>query len=78
MLCPLLSTTGAHGPDSAEIRGGSAVAVPPVVDVAVLCSDKLSQDSESATDSVHRRSQWTFQSRLVRAVHGRLLGGDEG
>ena len=28
LLCPLLFSTGAHGPDSAEIRGGSAVAVP--------------------------------------------------
>ena len=79
--CPLLSTS-AHGSDPAEIRGGSAVAVPPVVDVAVLCSDKLSRDSESATDSVHRWSQWTFQSpqrqvSTVAVVHGRLLGGDE-
>ena len=40
LLCPLFSTTGAHGPGSAEIRGGAAVAVPPVVDVAVSCSDK--------------------------------------
>ena len=38
--CPLLSTS-AHGSDPAEIRGGSAVAVPPVVDVAVFCSDKF-------------------------------------
>ena len=73
----------AHGSDPSEIRGGSAVAVSPVVDVAVLCSDKLSRDSESATDSVHRRSQWTFQSpqrqvSTVAAVHGRLLDGDEG
>ena len=44
-----------------RIRGGSAVAVPPVVDVAVLCSDKLSRDSQSATDSVHRRSANTTQ-----------------
>ena len=41
---------------------------------AVLCSE-LSRDSEGATDSVHRRSQWTFQSpqrqvRTVAAVHG--------
>ena len=47
----------------------------PVVDVAVLCSDKLSRDSEGATDSVHRWSQWTFQSPQrqvcrVAAVHG--------
>ena len=46
-----------------------------------LCSDKLSRDSQSATDSVHRRSQWTFQSpqrqvRTVAVVHGG--GGDEG
>ena len=55
----------------------------PVVDVAVLCSDKLSRDSEGATDSVHCRSQWTFQSpqrqlRTVAAVHGGPGGGDEG
>ena len=54
-----------------------------VVDVAVLCSDKLSRDSESATDSVHRRSQWTFQSpqrqvSTVAAVHGRLLAAMKG
>ena len=78
-----LVCTRAHGSDPAEIRGGSAVAVPPVVDVAVFCSDKLSRDSEGATDSVHRRSQWTFQSpqrqeSTVAAVHGRLLGSDEG
>ena len=68
---------------SCRIRGGSAVAVPPVVDVAVSCSDKLSRDSESATDSVHRRSQWTFQSpqrqvSTVAAVHGRLLAAMKG
>ena len=55
----------------------------PVVDVAVLCSDKLSRDSEGATDSVHRQSQWTLQppqsqARTVSAVHGRHGGGDEG
>ena len=80
--CPLLSTC-AHGSDPAEIRGGSAVAVPPVVDVAVSCSDMLSRESESATDSVHRLSQWTFQLpqrqvSTVAAVHGRLLAAMKG
>ena len=80
---PLLCSSSAHGSDPAEIRGGSAVAVPPVVDVAVLCSDTLSCDSKGATDSVHRRSQWTFLSpqrhvRTVAAVHGWLADGDVG
>ena len=40
--CPLLRTTGAQGSDSAQIRGGAAVAVPPMVmDVAVTRSDKF-------------------------------------
>ena len=72
LLCPLFTTTGAHGPDSAEICGGSAVAVPRVVDVAVLCSDKLSRDSESVTDSVHRQSQWTFQSPQRQVAQSQL------
>ena len=68
---------------SYRIRGGSAVAVPPVVDVAVSCSDKLSRDSGSATGSVHRLSQWTFQSpqrqvSTVAAVHVRLLAAMNG
>ena len=37
----------------------SAVAVPPVVDVAVLCITSCLATVKSATDSVHRRSQWT-------------------
>ena len=46
-------------------------------------AETLSRDSEDATDSIHRRSPWTFQSpqrqvRTVAAVHGRPGGGDEG
>ena len=71
----VLCSTGAHGSDPAEIRVDAAGAVPAVVDVAVLRSDTLSRDSEGATDSVHRRSQWTFLSpqrhvRTVASVHG--------
>ena len=83
LLCALLFTTGAHGSDSAEICGGSAVAVPPVVDVAVLCSDKLSRDSEGC----HRSSSSPESSGLFSRHRDRYAqfllcmvggGGDEG
>ena len=77
---PVVVTTGSHGSDSAEFRGGSAIAVPSRLWTSLcLRSDELSRD---ATDSVHRRSPWTFQLpqrqlRTVAVVHGRHGGGDE-
>ena len=49
-------------------RWGAAGAVPAVMVVPVSCSDGLSCDCGSASDSVYRRCQWTFQSQQTRVL----------
>ena len=39
---------------------------------------KLSRDSEGASDSVHRRSRWTFQFATETGPLSVGFGGDEG
>ena len=72
LLCPLFFDRRAWF-RLCRIRGGAAVAVPSWLWTSLcLCSDTLSRDSEGATDSVHRRSQWTFQSPQNRYAQFQL------
>ena len=82
LLCPLLFSTGAHGSDSAEfVEVPQSQFLPGCgrrrVNAATSCLATV-----KSSISVHRRSQWTFQSpqrqvRTVSAVHGGP-GGDKG
>ena len=68
-------TTGAHGSDSAELRGSAAVAVPSWLWTSLCSCSDVGLRQSSASDSVHRRSLWTFFFATVAGTRG---GGDVG
>ena len=68
--------------DHGRNRDGSEVcvagAVPAVMDVSVIMQRRGVLNSGGASDSVYRRSQWTFQLQQRRVRFQRRYGGDEG